>query len=167
MAVNVGRGLFRAWIVVTVVWTIGSSLLTYEIMGRDLIRGSFQPMAAYKKPGPYTDAEVFGPFYGLVRSPSAERLTLTFRPVEYEDRTKWENDPKMLIVKMPDESRVFMAVEYNRADRDYIAMQFWDQRWWRRGELAKHAALWSIAPMLALFVVVYSLLWVGRGFKSR
>jgi hypothetical protein len=167
MAVNVGRGLFRAWIVVAVLWTISASAFTYIVMAADTLRGPYQPMAIYKKPGPYTDAEVFGPFYGLVKSPSAERLKVEFKRVSYSDWSKWDKDETMLKVEMPDDSRIFMTKEYNQADRDYIAKQFWDQRWVRWTDIATMAALWSAIPMLILFVVGYALLWIGRGFASR
>ena len=42
---NMGRGLFRAWIVISVLWIIIASTAVYVIEARDIVRGSFKPEA--------------------------------------------------------------------------------------------------------------------------
>lgn len=47
---NVARGLFRAWIVVSLLWIVGAGSLAYVIVSPDTVKGSFQP-AGYTKGG--------------------------------------------------------------------------------------------------------------------
>jgi hypothetical protein len=71
----------------------------------------------------------------------------------------------MVVVNMPDGSRIYMRDGYNEADKNYIAQQFWDQRWSRWGDAAGVIAAWAFVPCILLFVLGYSFLWVVRGFK--
>ena len=45
---NVGRGLFRAWIVVSVLWIVGASSMAYVFMSPNTVRGNFQPVLQIK-----------------------------------------------------------------------------------------------------------------------
>jgi len=142
---NVGRGLFRAWILVSVLWIIlGGSVIAYTIVGPDTIWGSFQPWL--------TDEEV-----GLPPRAEQKQLSRSFSPI----RLVRDN---MVRVEMPDGSQLYVLDSLSEADRTRIAEQFWDQRWSRWGRAAATVALWSFVPCLLLFILGYSLLWVGRGF---
>jgi hypothetical protein len=58
-----------------------------------------------------------------------------------------------------------MHAKYNDVDKDYIAKQFWDQRWNRYGYTAGIVALWAFVPCALFLILGYALLWVGRGFS--
>jgi len=161
---NVARGLFRAWTVISILWIIGAGSVAYGIVSPD--RGGFQP-----------DWETKGGLkpWEVMRSPSAEKLSITFSPVDWQDGIKWDkdwqdgikwdNELSMAVVTMPDGSRIYMNANYNDADKNYIAKQFWDQRWGRYGYTAGIVALWALTPCALLFILGYALLWVGRGFR--
>ena len=160
---NVGRGFFRAWILVSVLWILGAGAIAYSIVAPDTIQGSFQPSGRLKEGVPW-ETDYTKPFYDVMRSPAAEKLAVVFFPVERRYRTEWEKASDMHVVLMPDGSRVYMNDGYNEADRAYIATQFWDQRWRRWGHAAAIIALWAFVPCVLLFILGYSLLWVARGF---
>jgi len=142
---NVGRGLFRAWILVSVLWIIlGGSIIAYKIVAPDTIWGSFQPWL--------TDEEA-----GLPPRAEQKQLSRAFSPIRL-------GRPDMIRIEMPDGSQLYMPESLSEAVRTRIAEQFWDQRWSRWGRAAAIVALWAFIPCLLLFIFGYSLLWVGRGF---
>jgi hypothetical protein len=159
---NVGRGLFRAWVVISVLWIGGACIMSYMFAWPDTVWGGFQPSALAKFP--LSEIDFSKPFYETMHSPSAEKLGVAFHSVGWQQRIDWEKDPSMIMVKMPDGSRLYMNAGFNEADRNYIAKQFWDQRWMRWGYAAGIIALWAFVPCALLFIIGYALLWVGRGF---
>jgi hypothetical protein len=88
-------------------------------------------------------------------------LTVEFTPDQLSptERSKFDQ------VAFPDGSQLCIPAGYNDTDKNYIASQFWDQRWGRWGYAASVIAAWVFAPCILLFIFGYSLLWVGRGFK--
>lgn len=162
---NVGRGLFRAWVVISVLWIGGACIMSYMFVCPDTVWGGFQPSASKGLAKlPLGDTDFSKPFYEWMRSPSAEKLDVVFHSVGWRQRIDWEKDPSMITVEMPDGSRLYMHAGFNEADQNYIAKQFWDQRWTRRGYAAGIVALWAFVPCALLFILGYALLWVGRGF---
>jgi hypothetical protein len=161
---NVGRGLFRAWILVSILWVIGAGFMAYTIESPDALHGQFQPTVVIKKEVPVEEInEVdFGkPFYGVGVSPSQLNLKTEFS--SYRDSP--DAHTQFYSVDFPDGSRLYIPARYNEADRNYIEKQFWDQRWGRWGYAAGVIAAWALLPCVLLFILGYSLLWVGRGFK--
>lgn len=91
-----------------------------------------------------------------MRSPSAERLSVDFHSVDWQTKSDFDKNADMIRVDMPDGSRIYMTAEYNDADRNYIARQFWDQRWGRWGYAAGIVALWALVPCALLFILGYA-----------
>lgn len=163
---NVSRGLFRAWIVVSVIWSLCAGAFAYVVISPDTVRGRFQPAGSIKDGLPPWQVDSNRPFYDVMRSPSAEKLSVQFFPVDWQKQIDWEKDASMMLVDLPDQSRLYIHAKYNDADKNYIAAQFWAQRWSRWGYAALIVCLWAVIPCLLIFAVGYALLWVGRGFKT-
>jgi hypothetical protein len=123
---NVSRGLLRAWILISVLWIVGAGSLAYILISPDTVKGNFQP-AGHTKGGikPW-QVDYSKPFYETMRSPSAEKLTITFFPVDWQSKIEWDKDARMTKLDMPDGSRIYMPAAYNNEDRNYIAKQYWD-----------------------------------------
>ena len=64
---NVGRGLFRAWIVISVLWIAGAGIVAYGIVSADTVRGSFQPTMETKGGLKWWDIDCSKPFYETMR----------------------------------------------------------------------------------------------------
>jgi hypothetical protein len=88
-----------------------------------------------------------------MRSPSAEKLSIQFFEVERSDQSQWDKDRSMAVVEMPDGSRLYIHDQYDETDKNYIAQQFWDQRWSRWGYAAGVVAAWSFLPCIFLFAL--------------
>src|SRR5215813_11439979 len=82
---NFGRGLFRAWIVLSALWIIGAGTVGYFMI--DTVRGNYQPSDVMKERvgafPPYKPDQKT--FYEVYRSPSAEGLTIKFFHLDWHD----------------------------------------------------------------------------------
>jgi hypothetical protein len=156
------RWLFRAWIIVFALW-IG--LVTYLYVGSS-VGAQYTPTAHLKKG--YTPEEyskvIDGPgapnFYNYVHSPSAEKLT-----IEFIQPGRSITNKNFLSVGFPDGTELFIPRGYNETDRNYIAQQFWQQRWSHWKTATKDVAIFALLPYVLLFALGYALLWVGRGLR--
>jgi hypothetical protein len=161
---NIGRGLFRAWLLVSILWIIGAGLTAYTIVAPATLHGRFQPTLIMKKE---TTAEQvnkidFGkPFYDFGVSPTQLNSTIEFSI----DQINPTGLSQYIDVEFPDGSRLDIPAGYSEADKNYISKQFWDQRWSRWAGTVGPIAVWAFVPCIVLFIFGYCLLWVGRGFK--
>jgi len=163
---NIGRGLLRTWLLVSTLWTMGAGFVAYTTIASDTIHGKFQPAGATKDGIKPWEIDYHKPFYETMRSPAAENLNIRFFEVEHRDQSQWDKDRSMAVIEMPDGSRLYVHDQYNETDKNYIAQQFWDQRWSRWAYAGGVVAAWAFVPCILLFIFGYSLLWVGRGFKQ-
>jgi len=164
-SMNIGRGLFRAWLVISILWIVGAGIVGYEDHSAT-VRGNFSPTVVIRKSMRSTAEEISKTldagntpaFYQLVYSPSEEKATMEFNLLN-------KVNPVANLVSFPDGSTLYIPKGYNETDQTYIAQQFWQQRWGRWGGAAKIITLWALVPPIALFIFGYLLLWIGRGFK--
>jgi hypothetical protein len=109
------------------------------------------------------------PYYENHRSPSAEKLAVTFSELGREYVDAWNknlNEGKLTIVRFDDHSLLYLDTDLTQADQEYLARAFWNQRWGRYAEICKMWAAVLVGPPIALFILGWALLWVGRGFKT-
>jgi hypothetical protein len=162
---RVGRGLFRAWVVVSGLWIAGAGLAVYYAVVPDRVHGDFQAVGRVKEGVNPSDFNFWSkPFYELIRSPSAEKLTVTFERLDWQRKESFDKDTRMVKIEVGDTGHIYMPADYNSVDRSYIVKQFEEQRLWRWADAALIIALWALVPCIALFIFGYALLWIGRGF---
>ena len=161
---NIGRGLFRAWLLISILWITAAGLIAYGTVA-DTIHGGFQPTLIMKKGTTQEQVEKidFGkPFYEFGVSPVQLNSTIVFS----RDQISQSVLSQYIDVEFPDGSRLYIPAGYSEADKNYISKQFWDQRWNRWASAGGMIAAWALIPCILLFILGYSLLWVGRGFRS-
>ena len=56
--------------------------------------------------------------YEIAVSPSSEKLSVVFLPVDWQEKLNWEKDASVIKVDMPHGSRIFMTAKYNEADQN-------------------------------------------------
>jgi hypothetical protein len=158
---NIGRGLFRAWILVSALWIAGAVYLFIT----QIVGAQYAPIVLVKKgatPELYTkviDEPNSPDFYAYFRSPAGENLEMEFTAVD-----KPPADPNAFI-NFPDGTKLYVPKGYSTTDKNYIAEQYWQQRWSRWAYTGWPFVRWALVPCVALFIIGYALLWVGRGFK--
>ena len=164
------RGLWRAWIFVTVLWLIGAAGLAYVVVP-DRIAQKYQYV--YDIRGDAGDdpnkVDWSKDFYALMRSPSKEQLPVTFDILEYRYVTSRDEDVKKgteIAADFPDKSRLYLSARLTKDDQNYVSQAFWDQRWWRYANETVPFVAGAILPPLVLFLLGSFLIWVGRGFVS-
>src|SRR5215468_3886668 len=72
---NVGRGLFRGWIFLTVLWLIGAGTLAYFIIRGEVSNWKWQYIHELRTNTPLQEIDWSRPYYEIMRSPSAEKLS--------------------------------------------------------------------------------------------
>ena len=154
---NVRRGLFRAWALVSVLWIGAVTVFSAPLIGR-----YYAPDVKVKgSPTNETTKIITGPrtpnFYNYVASPSAEKLTVEF------DRSAKPITNENFFVVLSLDGKLYIPAGYNETDRDYIVEQFQQQYWSRR---MTDVALFGVVPCVVLFVLGYVLPWVARGLRS-
>jgi hypothetical protein len=150
---NVRRGLWRAWIFVTLLWVLGSGTLAY-FLAVDAVSKNYQWLMLLRKDvkEPWKHFEDRS-LYEIARSPSKEGLTVAFNPVDYEYVSQWNKDVdagKTVRVDFPDHSRLYLNAQLTTEDQTYLSRAFWNQpmgtlghRWitlCRIGRCATHRA---------------------------
>jgi len=166
---NVGRGLFRAWVLVTVLWCIGVGALAYATVPDQLSHWKWQYLHQVREKIEISKLDSTRPYYENMRSPSVEKLAVTFEELGYKYVAQWDkrvSEGTMTTVSFPDGSLLYVDTELTEADQLYLARAFWDQRWWRYAEVGKTWAAVLAGPPIALLILGWALLWVGRGFKT-
>jgi hypothetical protein len=167
---NVGRGLFRGWIFLTVLWLIGAGSLAYFIIGDGVSGRKWQYVAIMREDVPNPNEVNWSlPYYEIMRSPSAEKLAVTFDEVEYQYVRDWDQsvkDGKLALIEMPDHSLLYLSTGLTEHDQQYLAKAFWDQRWWRYLSFMKLWVPIFVVPPIVLLILGWAILWVCRGFKT-
>jgi hypothetical protein len=164
---NVKRGLWRAWIFISVLWVLGAVLLSAS-----MIPSSFAKKYSYiyqmrsDVPDP-NKVDWTKNFYDLMQSPSSNMLSSTFDVVSYSNGLTWDEDVKkgtLISAEFPDNSKLYLSAQMTKDDQNYVAKQFWNQRWWRYGSDIIPFAAWTVAPPIVLLIIGSFLVWVVRGF---
>jgi len=158
---NVGRGLFRGWIFLTVLWLIGAGTLAYFIIGDEVSRWKWSYVQQIRTNTLLQEIDWSRPYYEIMRSPSAENLAVTFRELQYQYTQEWNQsvkDGKLKIVKMPDDSSLYLSTLLTEQDQQYVAKAFWDQRWWRYFSFIKFWGPMLVVPPIVLFVLGWAIL---------
>jgi hypothetical protein len=78
---NIGRGLFRGWIFVSALWLVGMGTLVYFDIGNAVSHWKWQYEHQSRTSSPPWEIDWARPYYEAHRSPSAEKLAVTFNEV--------------------------------------------------------------------------------------
>jgi len=167
--VNVGRGLFRAWILLTIIWLIGVGAMIYVLVPDEVGRWKWQYVHEMRREIDLEKADWTRPYYENMRSPSIEKLAVSFSQLGYEYVEPWDKlvkDGKMNIVSFPDRSALYLDTLLTKEDQEYLSGAFCDQRWRRYGKIAGTWGAIAVAPSVVMLIIGWALLWVARGFKK-
>lgn len=167
---NVRRGLWRSWIFLTVLWVIGTAALAYMIMPDSMASRKYQYVYHMRSDVPDPNkVDWTKDFYSLMESPSKGNLASTFDIMTYQLATSWDEDVKkgtLISAEFPDKSHLYLSAQMTKADQDYVAKAFWNQRW---GRWVTEALPWvagAVVPPILLLLLGSFLFWVFRGFAA-
>jgi hypothetical protein len=166
---NVGRGLFRGWTFLTVLWLIGAGTFAYSTIGDEISRWKWQYVHVIRKDVNPDEINWSRPYYEYARSPSGEKLAVRFSEIEYQYVQPWDQevkDGKLTMIRMPDDSSLYLSTSLTEQDQQYLAKAFWDQRWSRYASFIKFWGPMLVVPPIVLFILGWAILWVCRGFRT-
>jgi hypothetical protein len=164
---NVRRGLWRAWIFVSVLWIIGTAALAFLILPENMAKRYQYVYTMRTDVGDPNKVDWSKDFYALMQSPSRNMLTASFDILGYQYVSAWDEDVKkgtMIVAEFPDNSKLYLSSQMTKEDQDYVAKQFWNQRWRRYGSDALPFIAGAIVPPVLLLLLGSFVLWVVRGF---
>jgi hypothetical protein len=161
---NVGRGLFRGWILLTVLWLIVIGWSVFD----SIARGRWEYVEVVKDYPDINEIDWSRPFYETRKSPSAEKLSVSFyqREIDNVNFNEEVRTGNMVLRTMPDRSSLYVDARFTNDDQDYLAAAFWSQRWRRYASLVWDWVPLLVLPPLALLAFGWAILWVCRGFKT-
>src|SRR5262245_43699081 len=125
---NIGRGLLRAWIFLSVIWIIAVTWAAYAIFPDGIVGSRWGYEYRTRTGAP----DLTRPLYETVYPPTVD--TPIFSRPEYQYVAAWDKDVSegvMIIVEMPDRSSLYLLKGMTKEDQQYLARAFWDQRWGR------------------------------------
>jgi hypothetical protein len=167
---NVRRGLWRTWIFVAVLWVIGTAVLACLILPDNVASRKYQYVYAMRSDVPDPNKVDWNKsLYELMRSPSEDKLAVTFDPIPYKYVSSRDDDVTKgteLRVDFPDGSKLYLNPGLNIDDRTYLSEAYWSQRWLRWGKEGLPWLVGAIVPPIILLLLGGFLFWVFRGFAT-
>ena len=164
----ISRKWLKIWLTASILWCVTQGMLAY--LG-GFFPGHFQVgyqlqsnLEPWRKGEWQVDDPLKKPLYEIIRSPSAEKLPVSFQWLGYQGPV-WNqhvHSRKTDSFTFPDGSTLDLPKDLNEADRAYVKEAFWNQRWSRywteNGDFAKAGVFGSLtllAVMWALYLIVY------------
>lgn len=165
---NVRRGLWRAWIFVSVLWIIGTSTLAFIVLPESVASRKYQYVYVMRSDVPEpNNVDWKKSLYELMQSPSKDNLAVTLDLVPYQyisSRDEDVNKETEVRVDFPDGSKLYLSSGLDKGDQTYVSAAFWDQRWVRWGKEGLPWLAGAIVPPILLLLLGSFLFWVFRGF---
>ena len=162
---NIERGLFRAWVLISVLWIAAFSVLAWLSLSepsqsRYTYALVFRQDADISKIGKY-------PLYDLILSASKEKLTPIFSELGSRYSSEWDKgvrDSSLKRFQATDGATLYLHSGLNAQDTAYIEKAFVASQWKRDAELFWYWTVLIVGPPIAILALGLALLWVVMGF---
>jgi len=162
---GLGRRLFLLWLIASAAWL---GLVYFYLTAGGWWPGKWEVFYTLREDigePPDTsyglDTPLPRPLYEIIRSPSQERLPVVFQPRGQQGGSQWDhrlNIGQWVPREFPDGAKLWLQPALAEADKNYIAQQFWNQRWSRWDMLLRPWLPSALIPPLGLLLA----LWAAR-----
>lgn len=169
--VNVGRGLFRLWLVASAAWL---ALMGF-VLWQDVLtatRGRYQYAPELKGDlKPWEQFDNKKPIEERFVKPSEAKWPAGFVRVEYQYQQGFDDRVKsgsMALVDFPDGSSLYLYRAFGQSEQELVARQFWDDRWQRRWTAFRDMSgivLLALIPPMLLLGLWFVGRWIVAGFQ--
>lgn len=171
--VNVSRGGFRLWVVLTALWLAFVAFLAWDEVSI-ATRGRYQyaPEMRDGIENSFDQEHIAKPFAEVFKKPSEARQPPHFSRVEYEYRKGFDEavtSGNLLLVDFPDGTQLYLNSAFEKPERDLVGRRFWERRWGRRLDaLGQEGSLIGLAlvPPLLLLAAWFVGRWVLAWFRQ-
>ncbi|TGD99883.1 hypothetical protein EU555_11325 [Methylobacterium nonmethylotrophicum] len=168
---NVSRGAFRLWVVLTGLWLALVGFFAWDEVTRTT-RGHYQYAAELKeKVDPWEAYQNKRPIAELFKKPSETKWAASFSKIEYQYQAGYDaavKEGSQVVVDFPDGSTLNLYTAFAKPEQELVGRWFWENRWQRRLDaLSQQGPLLAIAlvPPLLLLAVWFVGRWVLAGFR--
>jgi hypothetical protein len=163
---NWKRGLFRLWVLSSVLWLLGTGYSSLHALLRPApFAGNFQYVLQLKE-APW-NIDSGKSFYDRIYAPQKGKFPDEFSSVGDDVIKDWDKsvkNGKMITVEFPDSTVLHLSSELTESDRTYLENLFWKQRWWRYSDKVLPWAIWVCGPPLFALLFGLAIKWVLHGF---
>jgi hypothetical protein len=162
-------GLFRLWVLATVLWLLGVGYFAFKAFHVPLpLRGDYQYSVQIKEMPWNTDWSK--PLYEIIYPPGKGPFPDEFPAVGEEYIQKWDEDVKAgktIRIEFPDSSNLYLNPALTEQDQTYLANLFWQNRWYRYWSKIAPWLATAFGPPIAVLLLGLGLIWVRRGFARK
>ncbi|BAQ45977.1 hypothetical protein Maq22A_c13910 [Methylobacterium aquaticum] len=169
--VNVSRGAFRVWVVLTALWLALVGFLAWEGVS-DATRGRYQYAAELKEDvKPWEEYDTKKPISELFKKPSEAKWPASFSKIEYQYQANFDasvKDGSQTVVDFPNGTSLYLYTAFGKPEQEVVSRWFWEKRWQRRLDaMGGQGPLlaFAIVPPLLLLVLWFVCRWVIAGFR--
>jgi len=170
--VSWSRGVFRAWLLISALWVGGVCILSVQSVSKSLETVHLYVPSMRKDKGFPADGSLSAEQWKL---PYYEIFLPAKSPVMFDvpnDRTRssvedYAAKDRGFVASFPDASRLYLSRDLTKEDSEFISRSFWEQRWSRWWAATWAWVLAGFLPPTLLFLLGYSVSWVGRGFRAK
>jgi hypothetical protein len=163
-------GLFRLWVLATVLWLLGVGYFAFQPFHVPApFGGNFQYVTQLKEKLPW-NADWTKPRNEIIYPPGKGHSPDEFAPVEEQYIQEWDKAVKagkMIRIEFPDSSNLYLDAELTKQDQTYLTNLFWQQRPYRYWSKIAPWLAWAFGPPIALILLGLGIAWVRRGFARK
>lgn len=165
---NYKRGLFRIWILVSVLWIVGCAGFAYIHYSTAYPAGRNYQYVIQTKKMPW-ETDWTKPIYEIAFAPGKGKFPEAFQLIDdkYLDGfNKAVNAGTKKTVDMTNMDTLYISAEYNQNDVAILSDEFEAQWWGRFFSDYKPYAIGAIVPPVCLLILGFLIGWVIAGFRK-
>jgi hypothetical protein len=162
---NLSPGLFRAWIVLSILWTLGTVALAASLLPDKVRSDRYQYVYVLREDVEPWEVNWERPLYEIMQAPSQVQAPPMFSEVDWEYVEQWDREVEsgsMLLIH--DAGKLYLSAALTPDDRRHLTEAFGNERWKRWGWALLPWVGIVVGPPVALLMLGAALLWVIRGF---
>ncbi|MCE4222145.1 hypothetical protein HCU64_00125 [Methylobacterium sp. C25] len=168
--VNVARGAFRIWTVLSVLWLGIISFLAWDAVSYEMI-GNYQYAGELREDLGSEPFDSKRPIAEVFKKPSQAKWPASFSKIEFRYQSNFDasvKDGTQIVVDFPDGCVLYLYTAFGKQEQELVGRWFWEKRWKRRwNALARQSyLLWvALVPPLLLFALWFIGRWIVAGFR--
>lgn len=165
---NAKKGLFRVWVVVSILWSVLIGMQTYVAMTSPFAFPTeyfYVPQLKSKQ----TKPDWTRPFYELNLKPGSGPEKEKFSELDWDEKKEWEASGRMAAstaIQFEDGTLLYIPTDIIKSDGRRIGEYFLSQKWERYLDKFWFYIVALIVPPVVLLLLGIAGFWIFRGFKS-
>ena len=160
------RGLFRLWVLGSILWLLVTGYSAVHVFLKPAPFGGNYQYVEQTKEVP-RNVDWSKPYYDIICAPGKGRFADEFSGVDDYVIQDWDKSVKIgdrISVEFPDFTVLYLSSALIESDREYLCGLFWQQRWWRYSSKISYWLSLTFGPPLVALFLGRAIGWVLYGF---